>query len=221
MENMEDMEDICMRRIVIATLPMRGGMEKRVYPVDGNALIESEKPIYFAVNPAATRGLKKGDEVKIVLLQTKGGDNAGEENAKLFSDEFDSFNEAGAKVQAQILSRKFDESKTNFRFTFKNLIEQFEAQDEIFADVTYGPKPLTVLIFSAILFAEKCLDCQVRNIVYSKVEFAGGKVKEGTQKIYDITALYQINSFTNLIDCADAKSALKAMDVFLETGNMQ
>ena len=72
-----------MKKIIIATLPLKGGMEKRHYPVDGNALIEVEQPIFFAVNPAVAHSLKKEDEVKVILLETKGGENAGTEMQRI------------------------------------------------------------------------------------------------------------------------------------------
>ncbi len=205
-----------MKKIIFATLPLKGGLEKRRYPVDGNALIECEEPIYFAVNSAVASSLKKDDEVKVILLETKGGENAGSENAKIFIDELNSFNKVGAKIIKEIIPNPFDPSKTNFQFMFKTLIKELEQGAEIYADVTYGPKPLAFLLITAIQFAEKFFDCQVGNIVYSKVEFIGGKIKEGSEMIYDITPLYLLNSFTNTIESSTGEKAIKAVESLFE-----
>ena len=214
-----------MKKIIFAILPLKGGLEKRKYPVDGNSLIESDKPIYYAVNPAIASNLKKDDEVKVFLIKTKGGENAGEENARKFEEELNEFNTVGASIKCETIETAFDPSKTNYKPLFKNLINNLEQDCEIYADVTYGPKPLAFLVLSAIQFAEKFFDATVGNIVYSKVEFirekgADGKeyqkIKDGSEMIYDITPLYLINSFINVLDAVPGEKAIKSIDVLFE-----
>lgn len=205
-----------MKKIVIATLPLKKNLEKRHYPVDGNALIEVEQPIYFAVNPAVAHNLKKEDDVKVILLETKGGENAGIENAKKFIDELNDFNEVGASISKALIPNSYDESKTNFQHMYKTLIGEMEHGAEIYCDLTFGPKPLAFLIFSVLRFAEKFYDCKVGNIVYSKVEFQGNQIIEGSEKIYDITPLYLLDTFTNTIQSSSAENAVKAVDALFE-----
>ena len=45
-------------------------MAKRIYPVDGNASIQVQEPIYFAINSALANNLQKDDDVKVILLGT-------------------------------------------------------------------------------------------------------------------------------------------------------
>ena len=205
-----------MKKIVFATLPLRGGMEKRVYPVDGNAIIATEKPIYYAVTPALASRLTADDEVKVILLETKGGENAGAENAKNFIEELNEFNEAGAKILKEIIPSSFDETRTNFQAMFTALIKELEEGAELYADVTYGPKPLAFLVLNVIQFAEKFFDCQIGNIVYTKVEFEGGKIKDGSEMIYDITPLCLLGSFTAAIESSSGEQAIKAVEALFE-----
>ena len=205
-----------MKKIVFATLPLKNDMKKRIYPVDGNALIEVKEPIYYAVNSALANTMKADDEVKVLLLETKGGENAGEENAKLFKEELKHFNKVGAKISYETLSNAFDPSKTNFKFMFKALIKELEQGAEIYADVTFGPKPLAFLLFTVFQFAEKFFDCSIGNIVYSKVEFKKGEIIPGSEMIYDITPLYLMNSFTNMIETSSSDRAIKAVEALFE-----
>ena len=205
-----------MKKIVFATLPLKGGMEKRHYPVDGNALLEIKEPIYFAATSALANTLKADDEVKVILLKTEGGENAGDENAKLFEEELNRFNTVGAKISYETLSNAFDPSKTNFQFTFKNLIKKLEEGAEIYADITFGPKPLAFLLFSVFQFSEKFFDCSIGNIVYSKVEFEKGKIIDGSEMIYDITPLYLMNSFTNMIEAPSSERAIQTVEALFE-----
>ena len=207
-----------MKKIVIATLPLKKNHERRHYPVDGNALIEVEQPIYYAVNPAVAHNLKKEDEVKVILLETKGGENAGTENAKNFIDELNEFNKVGASISKALIPSPYDESKTNFQNMYKTLIGELDQGAEIYCDLTFGPKPLAFLVFSVLRFAEKFYDCKVGNIVYSKVEFQENKIIEGSEKIYDITPLYLLDIFTNTIQSLSKENAVKAVDALLGGG---
>ena len=204
-----------MKKIVFATLPLRG-TEKRHYPVDGNALLEIKEPIYFAATSALANTLKADDEVKVILLKTEGGENAGDENAKLFEEELNHFNTVGAKISCETLSNAFDPSKTNFQFTFKALIQKLEEGAEIYADITFGPKPLAFLLFSVFQFAEKFFNCPIGNIVYSKVEFDKGKIIDGSEMIYDVTPLYLMNSITNMIEAPSSERAIRTVEALFE-----
>lgn len=205
-----------MKKIVISTLPLKAHIEKRVYPVDGNALIQVDEPIMFAVTPAVGLNLKKDDEVKVILLETKGGENGGDAHITNFIDELNHFNKAGAKIAKAIVPIPFEETKSNFQNLFRTIIRELEQGAEIYADVTYGPKPVTLLIFTFLQFAEKFFDCSIGNIVYSKVEFSKGQIVDGSEKIYDITPVYLINSFLDVMEASSGEGAIKAIDALLK-----
>lgn len=205
-----------MKKILFVTLPLKGRLEKRIYPVDGNALIEIKEPILFAATAALVSKLKADDEVKIILIETKGGENAGSENAKLFIDELNQFNKSGAKITEAIIPTAFDPSKTNFQFLFKALLKELEHDAEIYADITYGHKPLTMFLFSVFQFAEKFFDCSIGYIVYSKVEFQNGKIITGSEMIYDVTPIYLMQNFINMIETSSSERAIKTIDALFE-----
>lgn len=201
-----------MKKIVFATLPLRGNLTKCLYPVAGNAMIEIHEPTYFAATSALAGTLKADDEVKVILLETEGGENAGKENAKLFEEELNRFNAAGAKINYEIFTSTFDPSKANLQHIYKTLIKKLEHGAEIYADITYGPKPLAFFLFTVFQFAEKFFNCSVGNIVYSKVEFRKNEIIPGSEMIYDVTPLYLMNSLANLIEASSSERAIKAVE---------
>jgi hypothetical protein len=205
-----------MKKILFVTLPLKGNLEKRIYPVDGNSLLEIKEPICFAATAALVSKLKADDEVKIILIETKGGENAGSENAKLFIDELNRFNKSGAKITKEIIPTAFDPSKTNFQFLFKALLKELEHDAEIYADITFGPKTLTMLLFSVFQFAEKFFNCSIGYIVYSKVEFQKGEIVKGSEMIYDVTPIYLMNTLTNLMEAPDSDSAIRTLEALFE-----
>ena len=208
-----------MKKIIFAILPLKGGLEKRKYPVDGNSLIESDKPIYYAVNPAIASNLKKDDEVKVVLLETRAGDKAGTKNAQLFMDELNEINNTnsiGAKITYEIIPSDFLVSKKGLNDLYLKLIKNFETDIELSADITFGSKSLPLLIFTAMQFGEKFFDCSIGNVIYLKAEFKNNVLVEGTQLICDYTPLYMLNSFTNTIECSSGEKAIASVEALLK-----
>lgn len=207
-----------MKKIVIATVPSDDRLVKRLYPVDGNASIQVDEPIYFAVNSALANSLQKDDDVKVILLGTTREGDFIKKNTNIFMEELRYFNKTGAHIREAIITRPFNESKTNFHFTYENLIEELEENAELYVDITYGPKTPVLLIFSVLQFAEKFFHCSIGNIVYSKVIFKPGtsEIQEGSEMIYDITPLYMLNSITNTLECSNSKMAVKAIKALFE-----
>ena len=96
-----------MKKIVFVTLMMADDMKKRYYPVDGNSFIEYPGELYYAINSVLARTMKKDDEIKVVLLETRAGDKAGTKNAQLFMDELNEINTSnsiGAKITYEIIT---------------------------------------------------------------------------------------------------------------------
>ena len=205
-----------MKKIVFVTLMMADNMCKRHYPVVGNSFIEYDGEVYYAINAVLARTIKEDDDIKVILLETKAGDKAGSKNAQLFMNELNELNSCNASITYQVIPSDFIESKEKFEDLYIKLIKTFETGMELYADITFGPKSLPLMIFAAMQFGEKFFDCSIRNIIYLKTEFKNGKVDEGSQIICDYTPLYMLNSFTNTIECVFGEKAVAAVEALFE-----
>ena len=205
-----------MKKIVFVTMMMANDMHKRHFPVDGNTFIEYPGETYYAINAVLAQTIKLNDEIKVVLIQTKGGDNKGSKNISLFIDELNTLNPCGASITYEVISSQFVENKDKFKNLYIQLIKSLENNAEIYADVTFGPKSLPLLVFSAIQFGEKFFDCSIGNVIYLKAEFKNSIFVEGSQMIYDFTPLYMLNSFTNTIECATGRKAIASIEALLK-----
>ena len=47
-----------------------------------------------------------------------------------------------------------------------SIVDELEIGARVLVDTTYGPKDLPIVIFTALNFAEKFLECQIDNIIY-------------------------------------------------------
>lgn len=205
-----------MKKIVFVSLMMADKMEKRHFPVDGNSFIEYPGKAYYAINAVLANTIQAHDEIKVVLIQTKGGDNAGSKNAQIFMDELNEMNTCGASIKYEIIPSNFVETKEKFKDLYKCLIKNLENESELYADVTFGPKSLPLMIFAAMQFGEKFFDCTIGNVIYLKAEFKNNEFVEGLQMIYDYTPLYMLNSFTNAMECSSGEKAIAAVEALLK-----
>ena len=184
-------------------------MEKIVPSVYGSrdqSVSSSHRTVHFPVNAFLEETLKKEDEIKVILLAKKDSHGRYQQNIASFKEEFAEVNrEIGALAEYVILDTDYSEKKTVHEQLLGTLVEELDTGSHIIADITYGPKDLPVVVFTALNFAEKFLDCRIDNIIYGKAEFADGKPVN--TELCDMTPLYYLSSITNLVHCAEPEKA--------------
>ena len=205
-----------MDKVIFVTLMMADKMEKRHFPVENDSLIEYSGETYYAINSVLSNSIEKGDNIKVVLLETNAGAQAGKKNAQLFIDELNSFNTAGANISYEIITSEFINDKAKYKELYKKLVSNFTEGAELYADITFGIKTLSILILNAMQFGEKFFDCTIGNVIYLKTEFKDGVIVDGSQCIFDLTPLYMLSTFTNNIECSSGERAIAALDALFE-----
>ena len=203
-----------MKKIIFCDIPMKKYMNTMIYAGSGNTNISYKEPVYYPINAILAETLKKDDEVRVILLRTldKGG-NCGK-NSGLFMQELDAINaEIGAKITYETLDSEFKETKDNHETRLKNMLDKIEENSEIYADITYGPKPLPMILMCVISFAEKFLNCDVKSVVYGKVDFDDNN-KPCNPELYDVTSLYYLNNLTSSMVADNGKDARQSLDEF-------
>lgn len=205
-----------MDKVIFVTLMMADKMEKRHFPVENDSLTEYSGETYYAINSVLSNSIEKGDNIKVVLLETNAGAQAGKKNAQLFIDELNSFNTAGANISYEIITSEFINDKAKYKELYKKLVSNFSEGAELYADITFGIKTLPILILNAMQFGEKFFDCTIGNVIYLKTEFKDGVIVDGSQCIFDLTPLYMLSTFTNNIECSSGERAVAALDALFE-----
>jgi hypothetical protein len=193
---------------------MKSEVYRHYYPVNGNKTIEYEGEVLFPVNAVLAKTLKKDEEGKVVFLSTSGGgENHSSENMEKFQAELNAFNNGiGARLSYEIIETPFDPQKEVFEQLIGSLISKLGQKTQIIADITFGIKPLPMILFCALNFAEKFYSATVEHIIYGKIEFAGGKTLN--PMIYDLTPLYYLNKLIGSMECKTAASAVELLNEF-------
>lgn len=203
-----------MKRLIICSIPMKKEVERTVYASDDLSLPVSDKPYMYPVNSFLSQKAEGSDEYKVLLLAKNDGNPYYEKNAEDFKKELgDVFASVGAKAEFVMIDTAFSKEKEIPEQLMGRIVDEIEVGDHIMADITYGPKELPIVIFSALGFAEKFLECDIDNIVYGKADFEEGKVVR--TEIWDMSPLYYLSSVTNTIQCDDPEKARKMLKSLL------
>ena len=120
-----------------------------------------------------------------------------------------SVNSVGANIVYKIIETDYSEEQFVHEKLMSDIIDELDENVHIQCDITYGPKDLPIVLFSALNFAEKFLHCDIDNILYGKVTFVDGKPMD--TKLCDMVPLYYLNSVTNTIRCDDSQKARKML----------
>lgn len=203
-----------MKKIVICNIPMRDNVESMVFASDDQSLQVSDRPFRYPINSFLSETADDTDELKVILLIKKDGNSFYEKNTEDYKQEINYIcDKTGAKAEIVLIDTDFAQDKEIHEQLLGRLVNQIDTEAHIMADITYGPKDLPIVIFSALGFAERFLRCEVDNIVYGKAVFKDNKVVEST--ICDMIPLYTLSSVTNTIKCDDPERARKMLESLL------
>ena len=209
-------------KIIFSNLPMKKELHAFNYKVDGNLTIEYDGEVIFPVNAVLARTMQKGEKVKVVLLSKLDVEGNSAINAGMFQKELNNINRSiGAEIEYVTIATPFEETRSVHETLFRDMVGKIQKEAEIIGDVTYGPKPLPIIIFAVMNFAEKFFNAKIKNIVYGKVDFVNdecgsGKTKPINPILYDLTPLYYLNSITNAMEYKTSDEAIKALDALLD-----
>lgn len=202
-----------MKKIIICSIPMKEKVDQVVYVSDDKSLPVADKAVRYPINAFLEKTIQSNDELKIVLLVKKDDYGHHDKNTEYFKTELNEANEGiGAKIEYSVIDTEFSETKAVHAQLMGRIVDEFDIGSHIMVDTTYGPKDLPIVIFTALSFAEKFLDCKIDNIVYGQASFVNGQTVD--TKFCDMIPLYYLGSITNTIHCVEpekAKAMLKAL----------
>lgn len=209
-------------KIVFSDIPMKRELNSFRYKVDGNPSIEYDGEVIFPVNGVLARTMKAGEHVRVILLSKNDPECNSAVNCGLFQRELTEINRRiGAVIEYVILSTPFEEVRDVQETLLRDMICKLETGAQVYADITYGPKSLPIIVFTALNFAEKFYAADIRNIIYGKVNFVDdgsgtGRTRPVDPILYDLTPLYYLNNVINVMEYKNPEDARKALDMLLD-----
>lgn len=203
-----------MKKIIICSIPMKKGPEKSVYVADDVSLNVSDRAVIYPVNAFLEKNMKSDDEVKMILLIKRDAEGNYKENFGAFTKEILSINaDINAKIEFKPLETDFVEKQVVYDKLMGMIVDEIDDGSCIIADITYGPKDVPIVLFTALNFAEKFLSCEIDKIIYGQADFVGGKATN--TRICDMSSLYYLNSVTETICGDDPEKSRKILKSLL------
>ncbi len=210
-----------MKKIVFVDIPMKEiSIDKNrvCYAGTGNANCNYLRKVIFPINAIFAEKLKSDDSIKVVLLKTLSKENNSEKNTEIFKNELDEINtKIGAKIEYETIESDFVEDKKNNEKRLRAMLSKIEKNTEIYADITFGQKPLPMILMCVLGFSEKFFNADIKKIVYGKVDFIkhdDGIFYPENAELYDVTFLYYLNNLMAAMDAPNGEEALKNLDLF-------
>jgi hypothetical protein len=209
-----------MKKIIFVDIPMRDLKDnsKQCYANTGNTVCKCTEKVWFPINAILADKLKTDDEVKVVLLITNTDNDNSLINVQKFKDELNKISETiNAKISYEIIESTFEETKDVHEKRVRDMISKIENDSDIYADITFGQKPLPMLLMCVLTFAEKFCNADIKKVIYGKVEFvkhSDGEDYPENPAIYDVTSLYYLNNLVGAMEAPSCSEAQKALDAF-------
>ena len=206
-------------KIIITNISLKKELNAFAYSLDGKKM--GSREVIFPINAILQNELKAKEKVKVIMLVKDGAEGNGPVNAGIFQKELNDINRSiGAEIEYLSLITPFVETKDIHEKLFRDIVCHLEKGADIYADITYGPKALPIIMFTVLNFAEKYFDCDIKCIAYGKVDFVDDGTNTGrtipiNPCLYDMTSLYYLNAITNAVSYKNSDDALKALDSLL------
>ena len=205
-----------MRKVFLSMMLLQPAKETKYLSDDFDL---GEEKYLFPLTYMVANNLEENDEVLLVT-----GVEAGNGSVHTSVDNYNKFkaevNEIAAAKHAKIkfveLDTKKDFDGVTFNTFFKNVAEQIQEGDTLFADITFGMKPYSFSMFIALAYVVKaCKNVNLDTMIYAQ-KYTGSKMAKDTNEsmIYDLTGLFYLNQIAKQAENGD-RTALDSVLNFI------
>ncbi|MGN0600783.1 MAG: TM1812 family CRISPR-associated protein [Oscillospiraceae bacterium] len=172
-----------------------------------NPALECPEAVSFPILVLIRNTVKQGEKIRITAVKPEHKNC--DSNAETFVNELEALkNEIGIEYTLDMVSTPFSETIDTHLDLFGKLIDYVHDDDMIYADITFGTKPIPMLILMTLTYAYKFKkNASVENIVYGQYNH-----DTDVSSLYDVSALFYMNSTINTMDeTSDPEKFIKAM----------
>lgn len=183
------------------------------YQAVGNTLLQMDAETSFPILAAVNGYVRPGEEFRLIAVMTDTED--GRRNRDALRQELERLCEKKGLVCPQIetVSVPADERVAAHVATFQKLIDLVGDDDELFACMTFGTKPLSTAVQMAVQYAYRVKrNASVSCIVYGQIDRTGGESKAS---VYDMTALIQLDELVRVLADRDVENPKETIDRIL------
>lgn len=202
-------------KVFYCTIPYQSPPNSYRYEPVGNQALKLDMEVSFPILAAIAGYVSPGEAFRVVAAGRQ--TSQGKENWARFHEQLERLCREKGLLCPTVdqVELPLGEGVTQQARTFQNWIAYARDEDEIFACMTYGSKPLAVALMLAIQYG-----CRVKRgasiacVVYGEVNWAKDEGGAWSAKIYDMTALVQLDEIVRRLadrQVADPRGAIEAI----------
>lgn len=198
-----------MKKTIIVAVPMRGCLTPMMYT--DNA--KGKKGVY-PIMKCLDDILSDGDELEIILIVKTYGEY--QKNVERFYSELNEcINNKNVTYNVTLINSDFDESIDVHEHLLLEVVKKIPAQSTVYADITYGPKDVPIVLFSALHFVFKFSGCKIGKIVYGMGKFKNDDTLADAE-LCNMTSLFHLHNFFSVVESESAEEAIKTLKLIVE-----
>lgn len=205
-----------MDKVLLCNIHMFKGAKKTTYTCEDKFFPVADTQVRYPVGAFYEKTLKPGDTVRAVLLAKMDEEGDYKNNIEMCRAELDEVcRKTGATIEADVIYTPFKEDMQTHGDLLKQIIDKVGLNAELTVDMTYGPKDMVVVLFTALNFLEKFCGCEVANVIFGQIKKFENGVPVGAE-ICEMAPLYYISKLMNDIECSDPAKAVNMLKVLLD-----
>lgn len=187
--------------ITVVPFQVKGQLARYLYHAVGNSRLQMEEPTSFPIL-TAVHGYLQPEEPSQLLALTPGTED-GKWNLEKLREQLEALCVRGGLRTPQVIEIPLpagDDVSAHVD-TFQKLIDQVEDDDELFACLTYGTKPLSQAVLMAVQYAYRVKrNTSISCIVYGSVDRSqSSRPEDWKGYVYDETALVQLDEIVRIL----------------------
>lgn len=192
-----------------------GGLVPYLYEPRGNEILRTNRKTAFPILAAAEGYCKKGEEFQLIAVGTDVP--VIRENLEYLRHELEQLNQdRGLQGKLIPVLVPDDSSVATQAATFQKLIEYAEEDDELFACMTYGTKPLSTALMMAVQYAYRVKKNTIIScVVYGEVQRESTDQTQWTGILHDMTALIRLDELVWRLAERKVQNPKAAIDAIL------
>ena len=182
----------------VIPLQKLGQLKPQRYQAVGNTLLQMDIETCFPILTALNGYVQQEEEFRLIAVMTDTED--GRRNRDTLRQELEQLCERKGLVcprGIETVSVPVDERVSTHVATFQKLIDLVDDDDELFACMTFGTKPLSTAVQMAVQYAYRIKrNASISCIVYGQIDRTG---EESKASVYDMTALIQLDEIVRVL----------------------
>lgn len=201
----------------IVPLQLQGQLSGYVYEAVGNTRLQLQRAIHFPIIASISGYAQAGEEIRVIAVVTD--TEASRRNQEVLCTEVAEIcREKGITCPrgVEFITAPVDDRVAAHVATFQKLIDLVEDDDELFACMTYGTKPMSMALLMAVQYAYRIKrNTSISCIVYGQIDRGGREREDWTGRVYDMTALVQLDEIVRLLADRKVANPKAAIDTIL------